>query len=131
ETDVRTNIAGARGKIAEQLLIARVTGTQHDELQGQVTQFGGNGGDEIEALLVHEPTDDAYHRQSRIIRQSELPTQGCAITHFGRCCVGGRILNLDVTIRRRIPGIPIETIGNTKDARVALKEHLIETPAMI
>src|SRR5690348_9442170 len=36
-----------------------------------------------------------------------------------------------MSIASGIPGVPIESIRNAEDARMALEEHLIETPTII
>ena len=33
---------------------------KHDELQRQLAQLGGDGSNEIESLLIYEPTDNAH-----------------------------------------------------------------------
>ena len=131
EADTRTHVAGALGKLTEHLLVARVPGAQHHELQGQFSQFSGDLGDEIEALLIDEPADDAYHRYIWIVRQPELLPQCRAIAGFGRWRLRRSVLNCQVAISRGIPCIPIEAIGNAEDTWMALKEDLVEAPAVV
>src|SRR5207248_11227002 len=62
EADTRTHVTSVHGKLTEHLLVARVPGAQHHELQRQFSQFSGDLCNEIEALLIDKPADDAYHR---------------------------------------------------------------------
>ena len=50
-----------------------------------------------------------------IVRQPELLPQRCAIAHFG-CGASAVYTGPLIAIGRGIPGIPIEAIGNAKDA---------------
>src|SRR5258708_4485941 len=60
EANLYTYVAGTCSKIAEQLLITRVATAQDHKLQGQRAHFSSDLGNEIETLLIHEPSDDAY-----------------------------------------------------------------------
>ena len=60
---------------AEHLLVARVAGAEHDELQVQPHQSPHDVGDQVEALLVVEPRDHADHGDGGVLRQADLLLQ--------------------------------------------------------
>src|SRR5260370_15600110 len=94
-------------------------------MQWQGGQLRGDCGDKIETFLIYEPADDAHHWQLWIVRQPELSPQRRAIAHFGSRCLRRGVPGNQVTIGRRIPGVPIKAIGNRSEEHTSeLQSHL-------
>src|SRR5436190_11521007 len=117
-----------RGEVTPLLLVGRVTGAEDDELPAFLEKPRLDCGEEVHALLLDEPADDAEDRSRRVDRQAGLLLERGLVDRLPvlvvRVEAGG-----DVRIVRWIEELRVDAVGDAPEIAAALAEKSLQALA--